>query len=157
MANKTSIKSTKVAKRAAAKRVAAKAAKPRKMVPKSRRGAKPTLLSGGNPQIAKAYGNAPVRAYIAAMPGWKSDVGRRLRQSGFLLRASLRPLPPGESKQKDVRVARLLGREIDSDEPWRSVIDPPTILRQTAFLKSSFAPRREPANRLRPSRSFSVI
>ena len=36
------------------------------------------LLSGGNPQIAKAYGDAPVQAYIAAMPGWKSDVGRRL-------------------------------------------------------------------------------
>ena len=39
---------------------------------------KPTLLSGGNPQIAKADGGAPVRAYIAAMPGWKRDVGRRL-------------------------------------------------------------------------------
>jgi hypothetical protein len=40
--------------------------------------AKPTLLAGGNPQIAKGYGDAPVQAYIAAMPGWKSDVGRRL-------------------------------------------------------------------------------
>ncbi|MCY3904838.1 MAG: DUF1801 domain-containing protein [Caldilineaceae bacterium] len=39
---------------------------------------KPKLLSGGNPQIAKADGDAPVQAYIAAMPGWKSDVGRRL-------------------------------------------------------------------------------
>jgi hypothetical protein len=38
----------------------------------------PTLLSGGNPQIAKAEGDAPVQAYIAAMPGWKSDLGRRL-------------------------------------------------------------------------------
>jgi hypothetical protein len=36
------------------------------------------LLSGGNPQIAKGHGEAPVQAYIAAMPGWKSDVGRRL-------------------------------------------------------------------------------
>ena len=36
------------------------------------------LLSGGNPQIAKGYGDAPVQAYITAMPGWKSDVGRRL-------------------------------------------------------------------------------
>lgn len=36
------------------------------------------LLSGGNPQIAKAGGNAPVQAYIAAMPGWKSDLGKRL-------------------------------------------------------------------------------
>ena len=40
--------------------------------------AKPRLLSGGNPQIAKADGDAPVQAYIAAMPGWKSDIGRRL-------------------------------------------------------------------------------
>jgi hypothetical protein len=38
----------------------------------------PVLLSGGNPQIAKADGDAPVQAYIAAMPGWKSEVGRRL-------------------------------------------------------------------------------
>ncbi len=36
------------------------------------------LLSGGNPQIAKGEGDAPVQAYIAAMPGWKHDVGRRL-------------------------------------------------------------------------------
>ena len=36
------------------------------------------LLSGGNPQIAKGYGDAPVQAYIAAMPGWKSAIGRRL-------------------------------------------------------------------------------
>jgi hypothetical protein len=36
------------------------------------------LLSGGNPQIAKADGDAPVRAYIAAMPDWKRDVGKRL-------------------------------------------------------------------------------
>ena len=41
-------------------------------------GAKPVLLSGGNPQIAKGYGDEPVQAYIAAMPGWKSDVGKRL-------------------------------------------------------------------------------
>jgi hypothetical protein len=38
----------------------------------------PKLLAGGNPQIAKADGDAPVQAYIAAMPGWKRDVGRRL-------------------------------------------------------------------------------
>ena len=36
------------------------------------------LLSGGNPQIAKADGDAPVQAYIAAMPGWKRDIGKRL-------------------------------------------------------------------------------
>ena len=36
------------------------------------------LLSGGNPQIAKGDGDAPVQAYIAAMPGWKRDAGRRL-------------------------------------------------------------------------------
>ena len=62
MAGKTSRRSTKVAGKAAAERA----------------GAKPVLLSGGNPQIAKADGDAPVQAYIAAMPGWKRDVGRRL-------------------------------------------------------------------------------
>ena len=39
---------------------------------------KPRLLSGGNPQIAKGYGDAPVKAYIAAMPGWKRAVGARV-------------------------------------------------------------------------------
>ncbi len=80
MAGKTSKKSTKVAKKAAVKRVAAKASITRKTAPKSqsRKVAKPALLAGGNPQIAKAYGDAPVQAYIAAMPGWKRDVGRRL-------------------------------------------------------------------------------
>ena len=62
MAQRTTKKSAKVAQKAGAKRVAAKAA----------------LLAGGNPQIAKADGDAPVRAYIAAMPGWKRDAGRRL-------------------------------------------------------------------------------
>ena len=103
---------------------------------------RPKLLSGGNPQIAKAEGDAPVQAYIAAMPDWKRDVGRRLDalieravpgvrkavkwnspvygvegqgwflnfhcfaryiKVAFFRGASLRPLPPGESKQKDVR------------------------------------------------------
>jgi hypothetical protein len=106
------------------------------------RAAKPTLLAGGNPQIAKADGDAPVQAYIAAMPGWKRDVGRRLdalivRTSPGVLKAvkwnspfygvegqgwflsfhtftnyvkvaffrgtSLRPVPPGKSKNKDTR------------------------------------------------------
>jgi hypothetical protein len=62
MAKRTSEKSAKVAKKAAAKRVAAK----------------PALLAGGNPQIAKADGDTPVQSYIAAMPGWKRDVGCRL-------------------------------------------------------------------------------
>ena len=39
---------------------------------------KPILLAGGNPQIAKADGDAPVQAYLAAVPGWKRNVGRRL-------------------------------------------------------------------------------
>jgi len=67
-------------KKAATRRLDAKAAKPRKTAPKSqsRKVAKPALLAGGNPQIAKADGDAPVQAYIAAMPGWKRDVGRRL-------------------------------------------------------------------------------
>jgi hypothetical protein len=51
-------------------------------VKKPKAGAKvkpgPVLLTGGNPQIAKAEGDAPVQAYIAAMPGWKRAVGKRL-------------------------------------------------------------------------------
>ena len=62
MAGKRSRKSSKVAE----KDVAAQS------------NAQPRLLAGGNPQITKADGDAPVQAYIAAMPGWKSDVGRRL-------------------------------------------------------------------------------
>ncbi|AGW92973.1 DUF1801 domain-containing protein [Cupriavidus sp. DF5525] len=62
MTNKTSMKPAEAAAKAAARRGAAK----------------PTLLAGGNPQIAKADGDAPVQAYIAAMPGWKRDAGRRL-------------------------------------------------------------------------------
>ncbi len=78
MANRTSRKSAKVVRKAAVRPVAVKAVKPRKTAAKSHKVAKPTLLSGGNPQIAKAYGDAPVQAYIAAMPGWKGGVGRRL-------------------------------------------------------------------------------
>lgn len=105
-------------------------------------GAKPKLLSGGNPQIAKADGDVPVQAYIAAMPGWKRDVGSQLdalvmravpnarkavrwntpfyglEGQGWFLAfhcftkyikvtffqgASLNPVPPVESKQKEVR------------------------------------------------------
>jgi len=104
--------------------------------------AKPVLLAGGNPQIAKGEGDAPVQAYIAAMPGWKGDVGRRLDtlieravpgvrkavkwnsplygvaddgwflsvhcfakyvKVAFFRGASLRPIPPGESKSQDTR------------------------------------------------------
>ena len=60
---KTPKKSPKVAKKTAAR---------------SRAATKVKLLSGGNPQIAKGYGDEPVQAYIAAMPGWKRDIGRRL-------------------------------------------------------------------------------
>jgi hypothetical protein len=97
MSEKTSKKSTKTGEKAAADQVIAKAAKPKKAAAKKPaplsempqinaskdRGReeeiKPVkLLSGGNPQIAKAYGDAPVQAYIAAMPGWKHVVGSRL-------------------------------------------------------------------------------
>jgi hypothetical protein len=57
--------------RAKGKQSASKPSKPRK-------GKKVVLLSGGNPQIAKADGDAPVQAYIAAIPGWKRDIGKRL-------------------------------------------------------------------------------
>jgi len=43
-----------------------------------KKAAKPTLLAGGNPQIAKADGDAPIQAYVAAMPGWKHEIGARL-------------------------------------------------------------------------------
>lgn len=62
MVSKTSKKSSKSVKKTLVKRIAAK----------------PKLLTGGNPQITKGDGDAPVQAYIAAMPGWKRDVGRRL-------------------------------------------------------------------------------
>jgi hypothetical protein len=72
MAEKRSKQSTPAAKNAAARRNTSPA--------KSQSGTttEPVLLAGGNPQIPKGYGDAPVQAYIAAMPGWKRDVGRRL-------------------------------------------------------------------------------
>ena len=115
------------------------------MAQRPRKGSKAekvVLLSGGNPQIAKADGDTPVQEYIAAMPGWKRELGKRLdalivrnvpnvrkavkwnspfygvEGKGWFLSfhvftryvkltffrgASLRPLPPGVSKQKDVR------------------------------------------------------
>ena len=64
---------------------ASRASKPRKSAAKSKSAVKASakdkrvkLLSGGNPQIAKADGDAPVQSYIAAMPGWKRDLGKRL-------------------------------------------------------------------------------
>lgn len=110
----------------------------------------PVLLSGGNPQIAKGYGDAPVQAYIAAMPSWKSDVGHRLdalitrtvprlhkavkwnspfygvEDQGWFLSfhcfakyikvaffrgTSLDPVPPGESKQKEVRYFHIYEKD----------------------------------------------
>jgi hypothetical protein len=84
MAAKTSKnkKSTKATKKSTKKKPAMRRgakAKPRKPAkPQSGAAKKPALLSGGNPQIAKGNGDAPVQAYIAAMPGWKRDLGRRL-------------------------------------------------------------------------------
>ncbi len=140
MVGKTSKKTTKVAKKAAAKSSARNAARLK-------------LLSGGNPQIAKADGDAPVQDYIAAMPGWKRDVGRRLDalitrtvphvrkavrwnspfygiegqgwflgvhcitkyvKVAFFKGTSLRPMPPVESKQKDVRYFHIFeGDQLD--------------------------------------------
>jgi hypothetical protein len=53
-------------------------AKPKKASNKKSAPAKPRLLSGGNPQIAKGYGDAPVQAYIAAVPDWRRDVVKRI-------------------------------------------------------------------------------
>ena len=58
---------------------------PGKAKPKAGKTAKVVLLSGGNPQIAKAEGDAPVRAYIAGMPGWKRELGKRL--DGLIVRS----------------------------------------------------------------------
>ncbi len=67
--------SNKKPKASAKTKPGAREAKP----PRVREGERvPVLLAGGNPQIAKADGDGPVQAYIAAMPGWKRDVGRRL-------------------------------------------------------------------------------
>jgi hypothetical protein len=137
MPAKTPKKSPKAAKKPA------KRATP-KSPPRTGAKAKPVvkLLSGGNPQIAKGYGDGPIKAYLAAMPGWKSDVGRRLDalitrtvpgvhkavkwnspfygvedkswflsmhcftkyiKVGFFRGTSLRPIPPGESKHKEMR------------------------------------------------------
>ncbi len=151
MAGKTSKTSATVAKKAAAKA-------PRKAMPKSAKsngsavGARPVLLSGGNPQIAKGHGDAPVQAYIAAMPGWKGEIRRRLDalvtravpnvrkavkwnspfygvaedawflsfhcftnyiKVTFFRGASLRPVPLGESKHKDVRYYDIREGQLD--------------------------------------------
>lgn len=74
-------KSNKVAKKSASPRAGAKARASRKGEPKkprSGKAAQPVLLSGGNPQIPKGEGDAPVQAYIAAMPGWKREIGQRI-------------------------------------------------------------------------------
>ena len=65
--------------------------------------AKPVLLAGGNPQIAKADGDAPVQAYIAAMPGWKRDVGRSL--DALIVRTV-----PGVQQGREVELALLRHR-----------------------------------------------
>ena len=69
---KAAVKSASKAAAKSAPKSAPKAKPTRKSKPK------PKLLSGGNPQIAKADGDAPVQAYIAAMPGWKRDIGHQL-------------------------------------------------------------------------------
>jgi len=78
MPARSSARATKAASRVAKRQKPAARSKsdsPRKAATKK----KPVrLLSGGNPQIAKADGDAPVQAWIDAMPGWKRDVGRRL-------------------------------------------------------------------------------
>ena len=71
MANSAPKKPGTTTKKAVTKTAAAKKAA-------SKGGDGPKLLSGGNPQIPKGDGDGPVQAYISAMPGWKSDLGRRL-------------------------------------------------------------------------------
>lgn len=91
MTGKTSKPPAKSAKPAAARTAAKKTAAKKGAVtkaaapgettsarPRAAASKPPRLLSGGNPQIPKGYGDAPVQDYIAAMPGWKREVGRRL-------------------------------------------------------------------------------
>jgi hypothetical protein len=80
MAKRAAKKSATGIKKAASQRTGSRSSSPRKSAPSSHsdQPATPVLLSGGNPQIAKADGDAPVQAFIAAMPGWKHDVGVRL-------------------------------------------------------------------------------
>ncbi len=147
-------KSPKTTGKRAVRRPRTKAMATRKPAQKlrQRNAAKPILLSGGNPQIAKADGDAPLQKYIAGMPGWKRDVGRRLDalivrsvpgvrkavkwnspfygiegrgwflsfhcftkyvKVTFFRGASLRPVPPGESKDKDVRSVDIHEDELD--------------------------------------------
>lgn len=73
-ASKSATKSKSPTKAGAKAKPGASDARPIKV----RKGEKVVLLSGGNPQITKGDGDAPVQAYIAAMPGWKRDLGKRL-------------------------------------------------------------------------------
>ena len=75
---KTTAKAKAKAKANKAKPTTAKTKPKAKAKAAPRKGGKVRLLSGGNPQIAKGDGEAPVQAYIAAMPGWKRAVGERL-------------------------------------------------------------------------------
>jgi hypothetical protein len=81
-ATKSPARKSKAPIQAAKKQSRTRVAAPKATASKTKTSAtvakKPALLSGGNPQIPKGYGDAPVQAYIAAMPGWKSAVGRRL-------------------------------------------------------------------------------
>ena len=79
MASKKSLGSAKSGKKAATP-AAAKTSRAGRKAPRAKPGrqAKPVLLAGGNPQIAKGDGDRPVQAYIAAIPGWKREVARRL-------------------------------------------------------------------------------
>lgn len=79
-AAKKAVAKKAVAKKAVASKATTKTPATRKAVAKSapRTAKAPKLLSGGNPQIAKGHGDAPVQAYIAAMPAWKRETGQRL-------------------------------------------------------------------------------
>lgn len=79
MAGKTPRKSTQTAKPPAAQAATQpKAPRTSQTSSPAEEAATPRLLAGGNPQIAKGEGDAPVQAYIAAMPGWKHEIGQRL-------------------------------------------------------------------------------
>lgn len=133
------------------------------------------LLSGGNPQIAKGEGDAPVQAYIAAMPGWKSDLGKRLDalitkalpdvqkavkwnspfygvegqgyflglhvftryvKVAFFQGTSLKPMPPGASKDKNTRYLDIHEDDAIDEKQFAAWV------KQAAALPGFLAPQR---------------
>ncbi len=108
--------------------------------------AAPKLLSGGNPQIRKGYGDAPVRAYLAALPGWKRDVARHLH-------ALIEQALPGVQKAVKWN-SPLYGM---ADEGWFLGMHAYTnYMKVTFFRGSSLRPRPPGKSKMREVRYLDV-